>query len=225
MGHRSCPPATPQSGRPQRHPSAPVLHRSSAQPPFTINIPCDSFKLELSTQILLPSLAARHCLSSLTFFSVCQFLRMQDFSESFQILQAGRALRILRLAKLLSLVRLLRLSRLVRYVSQWEEVYVSRSIPSIILCWIIFFPNFLFIFPFSFFFLIDFVCNFCLSLLFSFYLIPSIFSPTFISSLFLSLSSHIHAFLSFFFFFFFTLLFFSAFFSCSRHTPPVSLLQ
>ena len=45
--------------------------------------------------------------------------------ESFQVLQAGRALRILRLAKLLSLVRLLRLSRLVRYVSQWEEVYVS----------------------------------------------------------------------------------------------------
>ena len=49
----------------------------------------------------------------------------QEYSESFQILQAGRALRILRLAKLLSLVRLLRLSRLVRYVSQWEEVYVS----------------------------------------------------------------------------------------------------
>lgn len=49
----------------------------------------------------------------------------QDFSDSFQILHAGRALRILRLAKLLSLVRLLRLSRLVRYVSQWEEVYVS----------------------------------------------------------------------------------------------------
>lgn len=56
-----------------------------------------------------------------------QFLRMQDFSESFQILQAGRALRILRLAKLLSLVRLLRLSRLVRYVNQWEEVYVSAG--------------------------------------------------------------------------------------------------
>lgn len=52
-------------------------------------------------------------------------MRMQDFNESFQILQAGRALRILRLAKLLSLVRLLRLSRLVRYVNQWEEVYVS----------------------------------------------------------------------------------------------------
>lgn len=63
-------------------------------------------------------------------------MKLQDFSDSFQILHAGRALRILRLAKLLSLVRLLRLSRLVRYVSQWEEVYVStpgsfwqRSIP------------------------------------------------------------------------------------------------
>ncbi|XP_076162764.1 hyperpolarization activated cyclic nucleotide gated potassium channel Ih isoform X6 [Ptiloglossa arizonensis] len=52
------------------------------------------------------------------------FNQFQDFSESFQILHAGRALRILRLAKLLSLVRLLRLSRLVRYVSQWEEVYL-----------------------------------------------------------------------------------------------------
>lgn len=54
-------------------------------------------------------------------------LPFQDFSDSFQILHAGRALRILRLAKLLSLVRLLRLSRLVRYVSQWEEVYVSMK--------------------------------------------------------------------------------------------------
>ena len=52
----------------------------------------------------------------------------QEYTESFQILHAGRALRILRLAKLLSLVRLLRLSRLVRYVSQWEEVYVSLSV-------------------------------------------------------------------------------------------------
>ncbi|KAL1129667.1 hypothetical protein AAG570_012612 [Ranatra chinensis] len=56
-----------------------------------------------------------------------QVRKSQDFSESFQILHAGRALRILRLAKLLSLVRLLRLSRLVRYVSQWEEVYVSTN--------------------------------------------------------------------------------------------------
>lgn len=63
-----------------------------------------------------------------------QFLRMEDFSESFQILQAGRALRILRLAKLLSLVRLLRLSRLVRYVNQWEEVYVSNSLFNKAIC-------------------------------------------------------------------------------------------
>lgn len=62
-------------------------------------------------------------------FNVDDFIpfRSQDFSDSFQILHAGRALRILRLAKLLSLVRLLRLSRLVRYVSQWEEVYVSKT--------------------------------------------------------------------------------------------------
>ena len=53
---------------------------------------------------------------------------LQEYQDSFQILQAGRALRILRLAKLLSLVRLLRLSRLVRYVSQWEEVYVSKTV-------------------------------------------------------------------------------------------------
>ena len=59
----------------------------------------------------------------------CHFLHfLQDYPESFQILHAGRALRILRLAKLLSLVRLLRLSRLVRYVSQWEEVYVSKTV-------------------------------------------------------------------------------------------------
>lgn len=50
---------------------------------------------------------------------------LQDYSDNFQILHAGRALRILRFAKMLSLLRLLRLSRLVRYVSQWEEVYVS----------------------------------------------------------------------------------------------------
>ena len=57
--------------------------------------------------------------------NIFNFAYLQEYQESFQILQAGRALRILRLAKLLSLVRLLRLSRLVRYVSQWEEVYVS----------------------------------------------------------------------------------------------------
>lgn len=60
--------------------------------------------------------------------SSIKIMKLQDFSDSFQILHAGRALRILRLAKLLSLVRLLRLSRLVRYVSQWEEVYVSIHI-------------------------------------------------------------------------------------------------
>ncbi|XP_034188049.2 hyperpolarization activated cyclic nucleotide gated potassium channel Ih isoform X6 [Osmia lignaria lignaria] len=59
------------------------------------------------------------------------FNQFQDFSESFQILHAGRALRILRLAKLLSLVRLLRLSRLVRYVSQWEEVYILQNLQKI----------------------------------------------------------------------------------------------
>lgn len=53
----------------------------------------------------------------------------QDFDDNYQasIWQAGRALRILRILKMLSLLRLLRLSRLVRYVSQWEEVYVSRN--------------------------------------------------------------------------------------------------
>ena len=58
-------------------------------------------------------------------FNIVSRTCLQEYQDSFQILQAGRALRILRLAKLLSLVRLLRLSRLVRYVSQWEEVYVS----------------------------------------------------------------------------------------------------
>jgi len=62
---------------------------------------------------------------STVFNVLIKIMKLQDFSDSFQILHAGRALRILRLAKLLSLVRLLRLSRLVRYVSQWEEVYVS----------------------------------------------------------------------------------------------------
>ena len=53
----------------------------------------------------------------------------QDFDDNYQasIWQAGRALRILRILKMLSLLRLLRLSRLVRYVSQWEEVYVSKN--------------------------------------------------------------------------------------------------
>ncbi|XP_012339812.1 potassium/sodium hyperpolarization-activated cyclic nucleotide-gated channel 3 isoform X5 [Apis florea] len=84
--------------------------------------------------ILDPKLIAKHYLRTWFFLDLISsipldyifliFNQFQDFSESFQILHAGRALRILRLAKLLSLVRLLRLSRLVRYVSQWEEVYI-----------------------------------------------------------------------------------------------------
>ncbi|XP_019887943.1 potassium/sodium hyperpolarization-activated cyclic nucleotide-gated channel 2 isoform X8 [Ooceraea biroi] len=83
--------------------------------------------------ILDPKLIAKHYLRTWFFLDLISsipldyifliFNQFQDFSESFQLLHAGRALRILRLAKLLSLVRLLRLSRLVRYVSQWEEVY------------------------------------------------------------------------------------------------------
>ncbi|XP_026321092.1 potassium/sodium hyperpolarization-activated cyclic nucleotide-gated channel 2 isoform X8 [Hyposmocoma kahamanoa] len=85
--------------------------------------------------ILDPKLIAKHYLRTWFFLDLISsipldyifliFNQVNDFSESFQILHAGRALRILRLAKLLSLVRLLRLSRLVRYVSQWEEVYMS----------------------------------------------------------------------------------------------------
>ncbi|KPJ03958.1 Potassium/sodium hyperpolarization-activated cyclic nucleotide-gated channel 2 [Papilio xuthus] len=85
--------------------------------------------------ILDPKLIAKHYLRTWFFLDLISSIPLdyiflifnQDFSESFQILHAGRALRILRLAKLLSLVRLLRLSRLVRYVSQWEEVYRHRS--------------------------------------------------------------------------------------------------
>ncbi|XP_059620419.1 potassium/sodium hyperpolarization-activated cyclic nucleotide-gated channel 3 isoform X4 [Phlebotomus argentipes] len=81
--------------------------------------------------ILDPKIIAKHYLKTWFFLDLISSIPLdyiflifnQDFSESFQILHAGRALRILRLAKLLSLVRLLRLSRLVRYVSQWEEVY------------------------------------------------------------------------------------------------------
>uniref|UniRef100_A0A1B0GJF9 Putative k+-channel erg n=1 Tax=Lutzomyia longipalpis TaxID=7200 RepID=A0A1B0GJF9_LUTLO len=81
--------------------------------------------------ILDPKIIAKNYLKTWFFLDLISSIPLdyiflifnQDFSESFQILHAGRALRILRLAKLLSLVRLLRLSRLVRYVSQWEEVY------------------------------------------------------------------------------------------------------
>ncbi|XP_076294169.1 hyperpolarization activated cyclic nucleotide gated potassium channel Ih isoform X2 [Lasioglossum baleicum] len=88
--------------------------------------------------ILDPKLIAKHYLKTWFFLDLISsipldyifliFNQFQDFSESFQILHAGRALRILRLAKLLSLVRLLRLSRLVRYVSQWEEVYILQNL-------------------------------------------------------------------------------------------------
>ncbi|XP_034246959.1 potassium/sodium hyperpolarization-activated cyclic nucleotide-gated channel 2 isoform X2 [Thrips palmi] len=82
--------------------------------------------------ILDPKIIAKNYLKTWFFLDLISSIPLdyiflifnQDFSESFQILHAGRALRILRLAKLLSLVRLLRLSRLVRYVSQWEEVYL-----------------------------------------------------------------------------------------------------
>ncbi|XP_068082235.1 potassium/sodium hyperpolarization-activated cyclic nucleotide-gated channel 2 isoform X2 [Anabrus simplex] len=85
--------------------------------------------------ILDPKLIAKHYLKTWFFLDLISSIPLdyiflifnQDFSESFQILHAGRALRILRLAKLLSLVRLLRLSRLVRYVSQWEEVYMPPN--------------------------------------------------------------------------------------------------
>ncbi|XP_037031738.1 potassium voltage-gated channel subfamily H member 8 isoform X6 [Bradysia coprophila] len=82
--------------------------------------------------ILDPKLIAQNYLKTWFFLDLISSIPLdyiflifnnKDFSDSFQILHAGRALRILRLAKLLSLVRLLRLSRLVRYVSQWEEVY------------------------------------------------------------------------------------------------------
>ncbi|XP_026842624.1 uncharacterized protein LOC6600882 isoform X2 [Drosophila persimilis] len=91
--------------------------------------------------ILDPKLIAKHYLRTWFFLDLIssipldyiflifnQIMKLQDFSDSFQILHAGRALRILRLAKLLSLVRLLRLSRLVRYVSQWEEVYILQNL-------------------------------------------------------------------------------------------------
>ncbi|XP_059620417.1 potassium/sodium hyperpolarization-activated cyclic nucleotide-gated channel 3 isoform X2 [Phlebotomus argentipes] len=86
--------------------------------------------------ILDPKIIAKHYLKTWFFLDLISSIPLdyiflifnQDFSESFQILHAGRALRILRLAKLLSLVRLLRLSRLVRYVSQWEEVYILQNL-------------------------------------------------------------------------------------------------
>ncbi|GAB6019970.1 hypothetical protein CHUAL_001497 [Chamberlinius hualienensis] len=88
-----------------------------------------------SEQVILdPKLIAKQYLKTWFFLDLISSIPLdyiflifnQDFTDSFQLLHAGRALRILRLAKLLSLVRLLRLSRLVRYVSQWEEVYILQ---------------------------------------------------------------------------------------------------
>nr|ABI94041.1 hyperpolarization-activated cyclic nucleotide-modulated cation channel splice variant ABs-I [Panulirus interruptus] len=106
---------------------------------IVVNFRTGIMQQDNSEQVILdPKLIARHYLKTwflldlissvpldYIFLIFNKYRDKEDFNESFQILQAGRALRILRLAKLLSLVRLLRLSRLVRYVSQWEEVYVS----------------------------------------------------------------------------------------------------
>ncbi|ROT78575.1 hyperpolarization-activated cyclic nucleotide-modulated cation channel splice variant ABs-I [Penaeus vannamei] len=108
---------------------------------IVVNFRTGIMQQDNSEQVILdPKLIAKHYLKTWFFLDLIssvpldyiflifnQYRDKEDFSESFQILHAGRALRILRLAKLLSLVRLLRLSRLVRYVSQWEEVYVSSS--------------------------------------------------------------------------------------------------
>ncbi|KAK8747035.1 hypothetical protein OTU49_016952 [Cherax quadricarinatus] len=99
---------------------------------IVVNFRTGIMQQDNSEQVILdPKLIAKHYLKTWFFLDLISSVPLdyiflifnQDFSESFQILHAGRALRILRLAKLLSLVRLLRLSRLVRYVSQWEEVY------------------------------------------------------------------------------------------------------
>ncbi|XP_068215106.1 potassium/sodium hyperpolarization-activated cyclic nucleotide-gated channel 2 isoform X6 [Palaemon carinicauda] len=104
---------------------------------IVVNFRTGIMQQDNSEQVILdPKLIAKHYLKTWFFLDLIssvpldyiflifnQYRDKEDFSESFQILHAGRALRILRLAKLLSLVRLLRLSRLVRYVSQWEEVY------------------------------------------------------------------------------------------------------
>ncbi|KAG8190751.1 hypothetical protein JTE90_024881 [Oedothorax gibbosus] len=90
-----------------------------------------------SEQVILdPGLIARHYLRTWFFLDLISSIPLdyiflifiQDYQDNYQILHAGRALRILRLAKMLSLLRLLRISRLVRYVSQWEEVYITRIV-------------------------------------------------------------------------------------------------
>ncbi|XP_063883932.1 potassium/sodium hyperpolarization-activated cyclic nucleotide-gated channel 2-like [Scylla paramamosain] len=108
---------------------------------IVVNFRTGIMQQDNSEQVILdPKLIAKHYLKTWFFLDLIssvpldyiflifnQYRDKEDFSESFQILHAGRALRILRLAKLLSLVRLLRLSRLVRYVSQWEEVYILKN--------------------------------------------------------------------------------------------------
>ena len=93
---------------------------------------------DLPEQVILdPKLIARGYMRSWFFLDLVSSIPLdylylllnQDYGDNYQasIWQAGRALRILRILKMLSLLRLLRLSRLVRYVSQWEEVYVSKT--------------------------------------------------------------------------------------------------
>lgn len=89
---------------------------------------------ELPEQVILdPRLIARGYIRSWFFLDLISSIPLDyiflifNQAENFQFLHTTRALRILRFAKMLSLLRLLRLSRLVRYVSQWEEVYVSRD--------------------------------------------------------------------------------------------------
>lgn len=90
---------------------------------------------DLPEQVILdPKLIARGYIRSWFFLDLISSIPLDYIflifnQDNFQILHAGRALRILRFAKMLSLLRLLRLSRLLRYVSQWEEVYVSRGTP------------------------------------------------------------------------------------------------
>ncbi|XP_059081374.1 uncharacterized protein LOC131879150 isoform X3 [Tigriopus californicus] len=104
---------------------------------IVVNFRTGIMQQDNSEQVIIdPKLIAKHYIKTWFFLDLLSSIPLDyiflifnsirgtdEYTESFQILHAGRALRILRLAKLLSLVRLLRLSRLVRYVSQWEEVY------------------------------------------------------------------------------------------------------
>lgn len=108
---------------------------------IVVNFRTGIMQQDNSEQVIIdPVLIAKHYIRTWFFLDLLSSIpldyiflifnagRGDEYQESFQILQAGRALRILRLAKLLSLVRLLRLSRLVRYVSQWEEVYILQNV-------------------------------------------------------------------------------------------------